>query len=152
MNERILIFPAVLLLLAIVVHSQTGAVELPSKWLSSAKHSLTITGLFYKTSSGRNYLPDVMVAQAKRSGALNSIFKMADGRTVSISILPDGKNFNTSLSAQPSDGIIKWGLSLDSVPDEYYTGLMERRSRWAATGVVGAWHKGMRIEPSRQNG
>src|SRR6476660_7247392 len=99
MNGRILTFPAVLFLLAIAVHSQqTAAVELPSRSQSSAKRSLTVTGLFYETPAGRNYFPAEMMAKAKRNGALNSSTKIVDGRTISISIVPDGKNFNISLS------------------------------------------------------
>src|SRR4051812_22289149 len=125
MNGRILTFPAVLFLLAIAVHSQqTAAVELPSRSLSSAKQSLAVTGFFYETSNGRNYLPAEMVAKAKKNGELSSA-KMSDGRMISISIVPDGKNFNISLSATPSDGISKWGLAIDSLPEEFYTGLME---------------------------
>jgi Alpha-glucosidases, family 31 of glycosyl hydrolases len=126
MNERILTLPAVLLLFAGVIFSQAAAVELPSRSLSSAKRSLTVTDLFYETSAGRRYLPAEILAKAKRNGALNSSTKMADGRTISISIAPDGKNFNINLSATPSVGINKWGLSIDSTPDEFYTGLMER--------------------------
>src|SRR5689334_13748805 len=97
--ERVLSLHCVLVLFAAVVFSQAAAVELPSRSLSSAKQSLTITGLFYETSAGRNYLPAAIVAKAKRNGALNSSTKMADGRTISISIVPDGKNFNIGLSS-----------------------------------------------------
>ena len=51
---------------------------------------------------------------------------MPDGRTISLSITPAGNDFEISLSADRPDGIKKWGLTIDSAPDEYYTGLMER--------------------------
>jgi len=126
MKEKILFLPAVVLVFSAFAYSQSGGVELPSKYLSSGKESLTVSGLFYETAAGRTSLPPDMVAKAKKNGSLNSSAKMADGRTVTVSILPDGKNFNLSFTAEPSEGIIKWGLLIDSASDEYYTGLMER--------------------------
>jgi len=124
-KEKVLAIPAVLFVFIALGYSQTGGLELPSKYLSG-QGSLTVSDLFYETSAGRILLPRNLLTNSKKNGSLNSSAKMPDGRTVGLSIVPDGKNFNISLSAQPSDGIIKWGLSLDSVPDEYYTGLMER--------------------------
>ena len=126
MKEKILFLPAILLVFTSLAYSQAGGIELPSKYLSSGKQSLTVSGLFYETSAGRNFLPPDIFAKAKKNGGLNSSAKMADGRTVTISIVPAGEDFNLSFTAAPSEGIIKWGLLIDSASDEYYTGLMER--------------------------
>jgi alpha-glucosidase (family GH31 glycosyl hydrolase) len=40
--------------------------------------------------------------------------------------MPDGDNFTLKLSAQPSAGITKWGLSIETGKDEFFTGIMER--------------------------
>ena len=126
MKEKLLFLPAFLLIFAALAYSQTGGIDLPSKYLSSGKQIRTVSGLFYETFAGRNFLPPDIVAKAKKGGSLRSSAKMADGREVTVSIVPDGKNFNLSFTAAPSEGIIKWGLSVDSTSDEYYTGLMER--------------------------
>ena len=126
MKEKLLFLPAILLIFAALAYSQTGGIDLPSKYLSSGKQFLTVSGMFYETFAGRNFLPPDIVAKAKKGGSLRSSAKMADGREVTVSIVPDGKNFNLSFTAAPSEGIIKWGLSVDSTSDEYYTGLMER--------------------------
>ena len=126
MKEKLLFLPAFLLIFAALAYSQTGGIDLPSKYLSSGKQFLTVSGMFYETFAGRNFLPPDIVAKAKKGGSLRSSAKMADGREVTVSIVPDGKNFNLSFTAAPSEGIIKWGLSVDSTSDEYYTGLMER--------------------------
>ena len=126
MKEKLLFLPAFLLIFAALAYSQTGGIDLPSKYLSSGKQFLTVSGMFYETFAGRNFLPPDIVAKAKKGGSLSSSAKMADGREVTVSIVPDGKNFNLSFTAAPSEGIIKWGLSVDSTSDEYYTGLMER--------------------------
>jgi alpha-glucosidase (family GH31 glycosyl hydrolase) len=51
---------------------------------------------------------------------------MSDGRVVSLSIKPDGKNSEVSLTAQPDSGIVKWGVAVGASTNEYFTGLMER--------------------------
>src|SRR5690349_11952738 len=124
MKEKLLVIVAFLAAVTANVYSQSGGLELPSKLLSSQKHSLTISNLFYETSKGRMLLPQDIVTKAKTNGALNAAAKMPDGRTITVSIAPNGKTFDLSLTAVPSEGIIKWGLSIDSESSEYYTGLM----------------------------
>lgn len=126
MKERLLVIVAFLAAVTANVYSQSGGLELPSKLLSSQKHSLTISNLFYETSRGRMLLPQDIVTKAKTNGALNAATKMPDGRTITVSIVPNGNTFDLSLTAVPSEGIIKWGISIDSESSEYYTGLMER--------------------------
>ena len=87
--------------------------------------SLTLDGMFYETNKGR-----VMLSAELKGKVDNKQWsveqKMADGRTVTVSVKPEGKDFNLSLQAQPDSDIIKWGLAVDARADEYYTGLLER--------------------------
>ncbi len=85
------------------------------------KRVLRLDSFFYETAQGRTVLP----AQLAGEGLENQI-KTADGRTVTLSVKRDGRNFIVRLSAQPDSGITKWGLAVDALADEYYTGLMER--------------------------
>jgi len=113
-------------------YSQRGdqaQLTLPSKYLAptSGRQSLAITDIYYETSNGRRMLlPPALSAGIKKNGRLDTSRKMPDGRTIKVSVTPIGKNFNIILTASPSDGIVKWGLAIDSAADEYYTGLMER--------------------------
>jgi alpha-glucosidase (family GH31 glycosyl hydrolase) len=138
--------PVVLFLFVIAAASlpavaQDGAViKLPSNALSAAfsKRSLTIDGLFYETSIGRVLLPAALTTGLKANGQLEATTKSTDGRMITVSVKPAGTDFNISLAAKPSDGILKWGLSIDSTSREFYTGLMERvvdgpqQASWAA--------------------
>jgi alpha-glucosidase (family GH31 glycosyl hydrolase) len=45
---------------------------------------------------------------------------------VTIAVEPQGDDFAIRVSAQPDDGILKWGLSISAGEEEYFTGLMER--------------------------
>ena len=124
-----LLFALAVLVVPIWAQSKNGAViNLPSKYLSPAagKQSLTLDGLFYETASGHTALPASLTANVKKNGQLQAITKMPDGRTIAISVKPVGKDFEISFTANPSDGILKWGLAIDSATNEYYTGLMER--------------------------
>jgi alpha-D-xyloside xylohydrolase len=103
-------------------------ITLPSKSLSASfgKQVLTVDGLFYETAGGRTLLPAKLTARRSKTGRLEATTKMPDGRTVKISVLPTGRDFNISISADRTNDILKWGLAIDSAADEYYTGLMER--------------------------
>jgi alpha-glucosidase (family GH31 glycosyl hydrolase) len=112
-------------------YSQVGnqaRITLPSRYLSpiGGKQSLAISGIYYETASGKIFLPSALTSTVKKSGQLEASQKMPDGRTIKLSIIPAGKNFNISLTASPAEGISKWGLAIDSAPNEFYTGLMER--------------------------
>jgi alpha-glucosidase (family GH31 glycosyl hydrolase) len=100
---------------------------------------LRLDNVFFETKQGLTYLPAELTGALKltnASGAENQN-KMSDGRAVSLSVKREGNNFVVRLHAQPDADIIKWGLAADSLPDEYYTGLMERvvdgpqRASWA---------------------
>ena len=107
---------------------QTGdvAFTLPSKNLAGGEE-LKIDGFYYETASGRVSFPSLLAAaRPTKNGALAVNAKSADGRLVGVKIVPDGANFNMTLTVEPNDGIKKWGLAIESLPDEYYTGLMER--------------------------
>jgi alpha-D-xyloside xylohydrolase len=90
--------------------------------------SLKLDGLFYETAAGRVLLPAELTEKAQRlaNKQWSGQTRMTDGRVVTVSINPDGKNFNVRFSAQPDTGIDKWGLAVDASTDEFYTGLMER--------------------------
>ncbi len=104
--------------------SQTLELVLPAKNVGSGK--LKLDGLFYETSSGRVFLPTQLTASPKKNGQFEAELKMPDGRTIKLSVVPEGQNFNLSLTANPNNDLKKWGLAIDSLSDEYYTGLMER--------------------------
>ena len=90
---------------------------------STAQPRIHLSGFFYETSQGRVSVPaQITVSKSGGGGSLT----MADGRTVKISLAPEGRNVMVRLSAQPDRDIIKWGFSLNATPDEYFTGLMER--------------------------
>lgn len=101
--------------------------------------TLRADGLFFETKQGRTYLP-AQLAYDLRTLKLDGFVSQAimpDGRKVSLGVRRQQHNFLISLHAQPDADIIKWGLAVDALPDEYYTGLMERvvdgpqRASWA---------------------
>ncbi len=85
--------------------------------------SLALGGFFYETDKGRIQIAVPSGNVGKRAGRE---IKMPDGRVVRFSVRPDGKDFLIRLSAKPDADIVKWGLTVDARPDEYFTGLMER--------------------------
>lgn len=121
---------------------------------SLAGHNpLKLDGLFYETAKGRVPLPSELTAKALINGHLENSAKMPDGRVVKISLKPDGlNNFLIKLVAQPDADIIKWGLSIDSAKNEYYTGLMERvvdgpqQASWAPGLKEGMNLRGQKVE------
>jgi alpha-glucosidase (family GH31 glycosyl hydrolase) len=89
---------------------------------------LKLDDFFFETASGRTQFPGNITALRQQIGARPWLaqFTMNDGRAITISVRPEGQDFNVSLKAQPDTDITKWGLTIDAAPDEYYTGLMER--------------------------
>src|SRR5690349_11825166 len=80
----------------------------------TTKHGTTATsldGFFYETSAGRQMLPPLKPTQ-DANGAISAHVTMSDGRVVTLSITPEGKNSEVSLTAQPDSDIIKWGLAV----------------------------------------
>jgi len=51
---------------------------------------------------------------------------MPDGRTIRLTVTPQSGSFAVALTATPNNGVTKWGLAIEALPDEYYTGMMER--------------------------
>jgi len=105
-----------------------ASIKLPSRYLSSPsrKRSLSVDSFFYETANGRTQLPASLFKEARANGQLGASGKMPDGRMIAISVKSIGSDFLISLSADPADGILKWGLAIDSDAGEFYTGLMER--------------------------
>src|SRR5215813_7243849 len=107
--------------------SATIVLESPKLEATPRGRSLRIDGLFYETSNGRTEFPyQLSLTRALNHRPWSSEASMRDGRIVRVSVIPDNGNFIIRFSAQPNEGIIKWGLAIDSHNHEYYTGLMER--------------------------
>ncbi len=88
--------------------------------------AVRLDGIFYETAQGRTSLPANLTATAQ-GRTLVARATMPDGRAVTVTVTPDARqNYTVSLAAVPAAGITKWGFSVESAPDEYYTGLMER--------------------------
>lgn len=88
--------------------------------------AVRLDGIFYETAQGRTSLPANLTA-TPQGRSLVARTTMPDGRAVTVTVAPDGRqNYQVSLAAMPAEGIIKWGFAVESAPDEYYTGLMER--------------------------
>jgi alpha-D-xyloside xylohydrolase len=84
----------------------------------------SLGGFFYETAAGRQALPPLNLTSKHSIGAHVT---MPDGRVVTYSMKSAGNtNAELSLTAEPSSGILKWGLAVDAKANEYFTGLMER--------------------------
>lgn len=89
---------------------------------------LRIDEIFYETEKGR------VVLSSEFTDGKGSISdkpweaqsKTADGRMVTITVTPQGKDFDIRMSAEPDADILNWGISITANEDEYFTGLMER--------------------------
>ncbi len=141
--------------LTATVSSQNGtaSLTLPANKLSAAygKQELALSGFFYETAQGRTYLSREFLAKVKK-GNQGTAGTMPDGRSIIVTADSDGSDFNISLTADPSDGVTKWGLSIDSAAEEYYTGLMERtidgpqQASWAP-GIMEAMNlRGQKVD------
>jgi alpha-D-xyloside xylohydrolase len=126
----------------------------PQKLSLASRHlsaPLVWDKVFYETASGRTELP--VQLKAKAGDKIQEwLMKTKDGRSASVVVLPEGDSFTVRLSAQPADGIIKWGFSIDSAKTEYFTGLMERvvdgpqQASWAP-GMTEAMNlRGQKVE------
>ena len=91
-----------------------------------AARPLKLDHLFYDAGKGRVSLPAELTADCRGPAPVTRRAKMADGRTVELSVTTAGRDFLLRLSARPDTDIIKWGLAVAAQGDEYYTGLMER--------------------------
>jgi len=116
----------IFLSLSLLLVTSCATATKPSKGAAQRKGIATsLDGFFYETSAGRQMLPSLNPTQDS-NGIVSAHVTMSDGRVVSLSITPDGKNSEVSLSAKPDAGILKWGLAVGASADEYFTGLMER--------------------------
>jgi len=90
--------------------------------------SLRLDGIYYETAEGRRMMPEEITEGYGRSAGKPwaARTRMADGRSVTISITPEGSDLTIRMRAQPDDDILKWGLSISATENEYFTGLMER--------------------------
>jgi hypothetical protein len=93
---------------------------------TGAAGRLTFTDWFYETAQGRVPIPAQVTAEARIGAEFSSQAYMPDGRVVTFTFQPEGKNSVVHLSAKPDTGILRWGVAVDSLKDEFYTGLMER--------------------------
>ncbi|MBS1793855.1 MAG: glycoside hydrolase family 31 protein [Acidobacteria bacterium] len=106
------------------VLTANAQIVLPSKNVASGK--LKIDGLFYETAQGRVFLPAELIGLPMKNGRIKGEWEMRDGRTVRLSVVADKQDYILALTAEGSGDIKKWGLAIDALPGEYYTGLMER--------------------------
>src|SRR5688572_4499191 len=104
-----------------------AAIVLTSSNLKPGR-SLTLDGLFYETAAGRVALPASLTGGVRTIGSArwSGETRMPDGRTIRLTISPQAGAFSITLTATPRDGVVKWGVAVESLSDEYYTGLMER--------------------------
>jgi alpha-glucosidase (family GH31 glycosyl hydrolase) len=109
---------------ALLLHSRS----LVPRGQGAESRALRIDGLFFETEGGRTDLPVQLFAgaQDRKARGLASRARTTDGRVVTLSAIPEGKNFIIRLGAQPDADIVRWGLAVDAADSEYYTGLMER--------------------------
>ena len=132
---------------SVVLHSALLAHGGPDR-----DRTLKLDGLFYETGKGRTTLAAELTAIARTPVRLARQVKMADGRVVKLSVIPQGPHFTILLSAQPASDIVKWGLAVDSDSQEYYTGLMERvvdgpqRDSWRPGEQAAMNLRGQRVE------
>jgi alpha-D-xyloside xylohydrolase len=121
MKTRTIICLLCLLLLSTQCHAQSGSITLRSNNLKT--RLLTFDGLFFETASLRVPIPITSTTVVSKTRTIES---NVAGHKLTILVQPQGSNFNLSLTAQPNTDITKWGIAIDSTPNEYYTGLMER--------------------------
>lgn len=99
--------------------SVASQIALHSQSLGDGPGTIRLQNLFYETSAGRVAIP-------LRSEGVGQETTTSDGRHVTVSMERAGDNFDLQFKAEPSAGIVKWGLAVDSDAKEYFTGLMER--------------------------
>ncbi len=123
------------------VSSRAAAAAEPFLQVPLTSGSLGIDGVYFETAAGRQLLTASQRIAATAATGPEVRGQTADGRAFVVSLRPDGANrFKVQFSATPADGITKWGFALESAPDEYYTGLMERVVDGAQTA---SWRPGI---------
>src|SRR6476646_3666332 len=120
-TTRVIVCLLCLFIVSKVSQAQTGSITFRS--INLKTRTLTIDGLFFETASGRATIPIINTIVTSKA---RTVTADVAGHKITISIQPQGSNFNLSLTAQPNTDITKWGIAIDSTPNEYYTGLLER--------------------------
>ena len=123
----ILILATSLISTPVQSRQNSAAIVLQSGNLKQGR-SLKLDGLFYETAAGRIALPASLTGGVRTVGGTrwSGETRMPDGRSIGLTVSPQAGAFTIALTATPRDGIVKWGFALEALPDEYYTGLMER--------------------------
>lgn len=95
---------------------------------SQSQATVRLDGLFFETATGRTMLLNMLevAGQGKLGRSLKAQGKMPDGRIVTITVAPEGRDYVVRFDAQPGADITRWGFALDATASEYFTGLMER--------------------------
>jgi alpha-glucosidase (family GH31 glycosyl hydrolase) len=143
---------ALVLLLALVLVGCRTTQECCEEPSTSIPPAPQFDGLFYETTNARVALPDDVIQAAQTGQRFKNEVRMPDGRTVTVSVVPNGKNFTVKFSARPDADIARWGLAVKAQPDEYFTGLMERvvdgpqQASWAE-GITDAMNlRGQKVD------
>src|SRR5436189_5444509 len=85
-------------------------ITLNSKYLKSADRTLILDGFFLETAKGRVNLPRFQTAFTN-GRSWKDTTTLADGHRVTVTVQPQGSNFDLSLTAEPNSDIVKWGLA-----------------------------------------
>jgi alpha-D-xyloside xylohydrolase len=90
--------------------------------------TIRLDAIFFETAAGKTTLPGGLAVKSRgMSGrSLEAQTRMSDGRLVTISVEPRGRDYVVRFDAQPDADIIRWGFAIDATENEYFTGLMER--------------------------
>lgn len=143
------LFAPLLALLAISAGCATGTHVLTLPLTSGVLH---VDGIYFETEQGRTTL-SASIPAVHSGDVLEGRVALPDRRTVTVAVRREsGGHYDIRLSADPAEGILRWGFSLDSTPDEYYTGVMERvvdgpqQASWAPWITEAMNLRGQRIE------
>ncbi len=115
--------------------------------------TLQLDGLFVETPQGRMDLAALTAgAPATLSANWSNRTTLADGRVVTMTVTRQGDRARVALRAEPSTGIVRWGLAFDVVAGEYFTGIMERvvdgpqQASWAPGITAGMNLRGQKVD------
>lgn len=144
----------ILIALPVCLWARTGGREGAEIGLRSRFANLRLDKIYFETAQGKMPVPieinpnKAPIGTRRWSGQART----TDGRTITITIEPQGANYEVKFRAEPSAGILRWGLAVDASAQEYFTGLMERvvdgpqQASWAP-GIKEAMDlRGQRVE------
>jgi alpha-D-xyloside xylohydrolase len=107
-------------------------------------------GVFFETAASRTTVPEDVVARARQHN--RGQFRTPDGRVVTVSVKPKGRNLELEFSAKPDGDIARWGMAFEASADEYFTGLMERvvdgsqEASWARSITTAMNLRGQKVD------